>query len=464
MHDHYDLVVIGAGSGGVRAARMAAQQGVKVAIVESGPLGGTCVNVGCIPKKFLVYASAFNEQAHLAQSYGWNIDSATIAHDWQHLIQLKNTEISRLNGIYKQLLDNAEVTLYEAKGQIEPVSSDSPVTINLESANLDSSNQITASKVLVATGTTPTTLPVTGTEYLESTDDMFYWDKCPEKIVILGAGYIAVECAFIFAKLGSQVTLALRGDKLLKTFDQDISNHVEALAIASGIDIQKGVNLQAITKESGSLVATFDDGSTYTADKVLGALGRKANFSAISDIKRFNVTSNRLIVDNRYQTSVPNVYALGDIIGGLELTPVAIAEAMHFVRIHFEDGGCQHDMRPTAVPTAVFSQPSVGSIGLTEAQARAEYNKVEIYQSQFRKLLYTLDRSVDAPETLIKLIVDSASRRVVGIHIIDDEAAELIQILGVAVSNGLTKEQFDQTVAVHPTMSEELVTLKSFRS
>ena len=441
----YDLFIIGAGSGGVRAARMASTYGAKVAICESYKVGGTCVVRGCIPKKLFVYASHVAEDFESAKGYGWSGDAPTF--DWRTLLANKDAEIERLNGLYKQTLSNNNVDLYEKRGVLVDAH-----TIDLEGET------ITADKIMIATGGWPSTPDIPGIEHVISSNEAFHLESLPKSVIIVGGGYIAVEFAGIFNGLGVETTQLYRRDMILRGFDEDIRQTVQKEMFKKGVDIRVNTDVASIEKTDDGLVATLNDGSTLTADVIMYATGRvpatgNMGLEALGVAMRDN---GAIIVDENFRTSVDNIFSLGDCIDRLQLTPVAIAEAMAFTATQFNNTPTPMDYKDVA--TAVFSQPPVGTVGLTEEEARSQYGDVDIYESDFRPLFHTLGGSEE--RTMMKLIVDKASDRVVGAHMVGLDAGEIIQGVGIALKCKATKAQFDATMAIHPTSAEEFVTMR----
>jgi glutathione reductase (NADPH) len=443
-----DLFVIGAGSGGVRAARVAAGYGAKVMIAEEYRVGGTCVIRGCIPKKLLVYASRFSHDFEDAAGFGWTVPPAGF--DWPTLIANKDKEIARLEAVYCANLEKAGVEIVETRAVIEDEH-----TIHL----LASDARVRCGHILIATGGKPFAgPPIPGIEHAISSNEAFHLPALPADIVIQGGGYIAVEFACIFAGLGSQVTLIHRGENILRGFDDDVRTHVRAEMQGRGIEVVLRERIAGIDRDGGRYTATLTGGRTIKAARVMFATGRQPNIAGLG-IERVGVKTGPLggiEVDAYSRTSSPGIYAVGDVTNRLNLTPVAIREGHAFADTVF--GG-----RPTAVdhrnvPTAVFSDPEVGAIGLTEAEARQQLGRVDIYKSTFRPLKATLSGS--PARMLMKLVVDGTTDRVVGVHIAGDGAGEIIQVLAVAVRMGATKADLDATMALHPTSAEELVTMR----
>lgn len=441
----YDLFVIGAGSGGVRASRMSASHGAKVAVAEERFLGGTCVNVGCIPKKLFSYGSHYPHEAKDAAAYGWDFAAPTL--DWSCLIENKNKEIERLNGIYRMLLTNAGVTLHEARATL------------IDAHTLDVGGEtVTADKILIATGGRPETDDVPGAKHAIVSDDAFYLSERPNRVLVVGGGYIAVEFAGIFNGYGADTSLIYRRDLFLRGFDMDVRIHLAQEMEKNGINLIWNTVIERIEKTNDGLNVTMSNGETGQFDQILYAIGRKPNTRnmGLEDVGVEMTDKGAIVVDDYYQTSVDNIYALGDIIDRFQLTPVAIGEAMKLSSNLFE--GTNYKMDYADIPTAVFSDPPIGTVGLTEEDARAQYGDVDIYRSTFRALKDTLTGST--AQTMMKLIVDRKSDRVVGCHMVGPDAGEITQGLGIALKCGATKAQFDATVGIHPTAAEEFVTMR----
>jgi glutathione reductase (NADPH) len=441
----YDLFVIGAGSGGVRGSRMSASYGARVAVAEERFLGGTCVNVGCIPKKLFSYGSHFAEDFEDAEAYGWNVGERTV--EWKRLIDNKNREIERLNGIYRNILQSNGVTLYEARATIK------------DAHTLDVGGEtVTAENILIATGSWATVPDFPGNEHVITSLEAFYLDELPKRAVIVGGGYIAVEFAGILNGFGVDVTQLYRGELFLRGFDSDIRTHLASEMGKKGVNLRFNENIASIEKSGDVLVATLEDGSTIETDCILYATGRHANTAGLGlENAGVEIARNGSIpVDNNFQTNVPNIYALGDVINRFQLTPVAIAEAMQLSAYLYK--GRPVEMDYDNIPTAVFSNPSIGTVGLTEEQAREKYGDVTIFRSEFRALKDTLTGG--EARTLMKLIVDTATDKVVGCHMVGPDSAEITQGLGIALKCGATKAQFDATVGIHPTAAEEFVTMR----
>jgi glutathione reductase (NADPH) len=443
-----DLFVIGAGSGGVRAARIAAGHGARVMIAEEYRIGGTCVIRGCIPKKLLVYASRFAREFADAAGFGWTVPKASF--DWPTLIANKDKEIARLETVYRSNLEKAGVEIVKSRAVIED-----DTTVRL----LASGARVRCGHILVATGAAPFTgHPIPGFEHAISSNDAFHLPALPAEIVIQGGGYIAVEFACIFAGLGSRVKLVYRGENILRGFDDDVRSHVRTEMEMRGIEVIVGELVTAIHGRDARYTVTLTGGRTIGADRVMFAVGRKPNIANLG-IEQAGIRTAPLggiAVDAYSRTSVPNIYAIGDVTNRINLTPVAIREGHAFADTVF--GGRPTIVDHTNVPTAVFSDPEVGAVGLNEAQARERLARVDVYRSTFRPLKATL--SGRHSRMLVKLVVDAATDRVVGVHIVGEGAGEMIQLISIAVKMGATKADLDATIAVHPTAAEELVTMR----
>ncbi|MEQ6888110.1 glutathione-disulfide reductase [Halomonas sp. CS7] len=444
----YDLFVIGAGSGGVRAARTAAATGARVAVAEDRYLGGTCVNVGCVPKKLYSYAAHFHEAFEDAGGFGWHLAEAP-RFDWATLRDNKIGEIKRLNGIYGRLLDAADVRLINERARV------------VDAHHVEVGGEtVSAEKILVAVGGWPWTPDFPGKELTVNSNQVFDLETFPERFLVLGGGYIAVEFASIFNGLGSEAHLVYRGDLFLRGFDQEVREFTRDEMAKKGVNLHFDANIEAIEKVEGGLRVTLTSGEQLEVDAVLAATGRRPHLEGLGlealDVAR--TESGHLAVNERFETSVPSILALGDVTGGPELTPVALAEAMQLVRHHFEPGEpAPLDYRH--IPTAVFCHPNIGTVGLSEEQARAACGEIRVYAADFRPMKHTLSGSSE--RCLMKLIVDDASDVVVGAHMVGEEAGEVIQGIAVAVRAGLTKADFDATVGIHPTGAEEFVTMRT---
>jgi glutathione reductase (NADPH) len=443
----FDLFVIGAGSGGVRASRMSAGYGARVAVAEHAALGGTCVNVGCIPKKLMVYASMFREEWEDAAGFGWTAPEPS--HTFAQLIANKDKEIARLNGIYGRLLDQAGVQRIEGRAHIVDAHR---VAVGNESW--------TAEHILVATGGWPWMPPIPGIEHAISSNEAFHLTSLPERVLIVGGGYIAVEFAGIFHGLGAQVTQLYRGDLFLRGFDDDVRSTLAEMMRKGGIDLRFGANPTRIEKGSdGTLRATLGDGTRLEADAILYATGRAPRTAELG-LEQAKVElgpNGRVVVDDYSQSSVPSIYAIGDVTDRVNLTPVAIHEGMCLSATLF--GGKPTKVDHAHVPAAVFSQPPVAAVGLNEAGARAIHGEIDVYRSRFRELKHTL--SGRDQQAMMKLVVDPKTDRVLGAHMVGSYAGEIIQGVAIAIRCGATKAQFDATLGIHPTSAEEFVTMRT---
>ena len=444
----YELLTIGAGSGGVAATRRAGNYGVRAAICEENRVGGTCVLRGCIPKKLFVYASHFSEDFKDSKNYGWSVSDVTF--DWETLVRNKDAELERLHGIYNKMLDDASVDVISGRaGFIDEH--------NVEVREGDTSRIVSAETILVATGGWAIKPPISGLESALTSTEAFDLSEFPERMVILGGGYIAVEFAGIFSKLGVAVTEVIRAKHVLRGFDNDLRHHLQREMIREGITVKAEVNVNAVQKVSDVYRVELSDGGVIEADQLLCALGRAPNTLALGlDEAGVEKLGNGAIkVDAWSRTSVPNIYAVGDCTDRVNLTPVAIAEGRAFADTLYNNQPKTVDYENIA--SAVFSQPPIGTVGLTETEARSKYGDIGVYRSEFRPLKATM--SGNSGRTFMKLLVENSSDRVVGCHMAGDDAAEIIQGVAVAVKCGATKAQFDSTMAIHPTASEELVTM-----
>lgn len=441
----YDLLVIGAGSGGVRAARMASAAGARVGVIEDRYMGGTCVNVGCVPKKLYVYASEYGKGFSDARGFGWQTGAASF--DWHTLRDNKKAEIARLNAIYEDILGGVDADIINGRGSLVDAHT---VAVG--------ERLYSAEKILIATGGWPHIPEFPGSEYAITSNEIFDLEHFPQRIVIVGGGYIAVEFAGIFNGLGAQVTQLYRGPLFLRGFDTDIRAHAAQEIPKSGVDLRMETNVESIARHGEELLLTLTDGSELACDCVLYATGRKPHLQGLG-LENVNVgltQSGTLAVDDDFRTSEPSIFALGDVIGGLELTPVALAEGMAFARKQFGDprGPVDYDF----VPTAVFCQPNIGTVGFTEEAALQEFGEITLYKSAFRPMKHTISGRDE--KTLMKLIVDTASDRVVGVHMMGPDAGEIIQGMAIALRAGATKQLFDTTIGIHPTAAEEFVTMR----
>lgn len=450
MNNCFDLVVIGAGSGGVRAARMSASMGARVAVIEGRFFGGTCVNVGCVPKKMFSYASEFSAMAELAENYGF---SATVGEvDWSMLRANKDTEIARLNGIYEKLLNDAGVTIFRGYGRITAANT---VIVNEQT--------ITAKHILIATGGQPFMPNIPGAELALLSDDLFVLPALPKTAVVVGGGYIACEFASILNGLGVQVEQIYRGELFLRGFDQGIRDHVAEQMSADGVTLRFNTDVTAIEAiatgaEAGKKALSLNDGSVAHVDEVFYATGRVPKVDGLFDgIDIATKDNGAIVVNEQFETSIAGIYALGDVIDRVQLTPVALAEGMWLAN-HLFGTTPEHQVDYANIPTAVFSHPNIATVGLSQSQALEQFPVIRVYQSTFRPLRYTLGDIQQ--RTMMKLIVDDASDRVVGLHMAGEESAEIVQGFAVAVRMGATKADFDRTIGIHPTSAEEFVTLR----
>ena len=442
----FDLFVIGAGSGGVRAARMAAQRGARVAVAEPAPLGGTCVNLGCIPKKLYSFAAHYAEGFEESHGFGWSGPAPRL--DWAALKANRAREISRLNGIYGDLLSGAGVTLLRGRARLDGANT---VEVNGERYH--------ARHTLVATGGWPVVPVLPGSEHAITSNEVFDLKEFPARLAVVGGGYIACEFTSIFRGLGAQVTQLYRGGQVLRGFDDDVRHFVAAEMRKKGVDLRTGSDVKSIEKTIDGLRVSLLDGSTVVVDTVLYATGRSPNTTGLG-LAELGVklgANGAIVVDDDYQSSVPGIHAVGDVTARLQLTPVALAEAMVLIDHLFGSGEGSLDYE--LIPTAVFTHPGIGTVGLTEAQARQRLGAVRIYRSEFRALRHTLSGSTE--RTLMKLVVAEASDRVVGLHMVGADAGEIVQGFAVAMRAGATKAQFDSTLGIHPTVAEEFVTMRT---
>jgi glutathione reductase (NADPH) len=446
----FDLFVIGGGSGGVRAARMAAQRGARVALAEAGALGGTCVNVGCIPKKLYSFAAHYAEAFDEAAGFGWQLPQAPRL-DWARLKTNRAAEITRLNGIYQNLLTSAGVQLLRGWARLADAQ-----TVVVEG------RRHTARHILVATGSQPGVPPLPGRELVITSNEMFDLEPFPARLVVVGGGYIACEFASIFNGLGAQVTQLHRGDQVLRGFDEDVRGFIAAEVRKHGVDLRLNTGVDEVRRTPQGLEVALagggPDNTPIAADAVLYATGRVPHTAGLG-LEQAGVRLDErgaVVVDEHYQSSVPSIHALGDVIDRLQLTPVALGEAMALVDRLFGSGQRRVDYE--FIPTAVFTHPSIGTVGLTEAEARARFGALRIYRTDFKPLRHTLSGSGE--RTLMKLVVDDASDRVVGLHMVGPEAGEIVQGFAVAMRAGATKAVFDSTIGIHPTAAEEFVTMR----
>jgi glutathione reductase (NADPH) len=445
MKYDFDLFTIGGGSGGVRASRVSAGYGAKVAIAESGRFGGTCVNVGCIPKKLFSYAAHLREDFEVAASFGWTVGAPRF--DWPTLLANKDREIARLNGVYERVLALAGVEIMRGRASVVD-----PHTVEINGRRLS------AKHILVATGSWPTVPDIPGREHAITSNEAFHLERLPRRVVVVGGGYIAAEFGSIFQGLGVETILAYRGKRLLRGFDVEIGERLGEEMAAKGVRIRFGAEPHRISRRGDGFEVEYSDGSKDQAELVMFATGRHPN-SANLGLEAAGVKlagDGALIVDNYSNTSVDSIHAIGDLTNRVNLTPVATAEAMWLARTLF--GGEPTAVDHASVATAVFSNPNVATVGLSEDQAREKFGAVDVYKTSFRALKLTLGERKE--RTFMKLVVDRMSQKVVGAHMIGADAGEVIQGIAIAVKLGATKAQFDATIGIHPTAAEEFVTLR----
>ena len=450
MSDYnYDLITIGAGSGGVRASRLAGGYGAKVAIVEELREGGTCVLRGCVPKKLLVYGSHIQEEVSDAEGYGWTVDG--LKHNWEKMIDAKNTELDRLHGIYVNLLKNANVERFHGRG----------IIVDEHTVSVDGKH-ITAERILMAVGGWPSTPEIPGIEYVISSNEALDLRERPDRILVVGSGYIAVEFAGIFNSFGSRVDLVFRADQVLRGFDKDIRSTLTDEMTKKGINIISEVLPEKIEKSDAGFRVYLSNKKNIEVDQVLYATGRSPNTQGLGLAEAgVDLTENGAIKVNEWnQSSVESIYAVGDVTDRINLTPVAIAEGRAFSETIYNNNPMKTDYND--VPSAVFSQPPIGSVGLAEHEAKEIYNDIDVYISGFRPMKYTMTNNTE--RGLQKLIVDRKTQRIVGAHMIGLDAAEIIQGIGIAVKMNATKADFDATIGIHPTAAEEFVTMRDKRA
>ncbi len=441
----YDLFTIGAGSGGVRASRVSAGLGARVAIAEERYLGGTCVNVGCIPKKLLVYASHYTEDFEDARAYGWTVGKSSF--DWATLIRNKDREIARLNEVYRKLLDQSGVKRIEGRARIVDQN-----TVAIGDRTFSAKN------ILIATGSWPSVPEIPGIEHAITSNEAFHLKQLPRRVIVVGGGYIAVEFASIFHGLGAETTELYRGPLFLRGFDHDVRQVMAEEMRKKEIDLRFDLNIESIEQADDHLLATLSDGSKLEADQIMYATGR---LPATSDLglEEAGVELNQkgaVVVDEFSRSTVANIWAIGDVTDRINLTPVAIHEGMALAETLFHDRPTKPDHENVA--SAVFSQPQIGAVGLNETKARERYTELEIFRTRFRPLKHTLTGQDET--TMMKLIVDRASGRVVGAHMVGPEAGEIIQGIAIAIKCRATKAEFDATIGLHPTSAEEFVTMR----
>ncbi len=447
MKFDYDFFVVGAGSGGVRASRIAASSGARVGVAEERYLGGTCVNVGCVPKKLFVYGSHFHEEFQDAKGFGWTVGNASF--DWPTLRDNKTKEIERLNGIYRNMLGNAGVDILDGHAELT-----GPNQIKI------GDREITAEHILLAPGGWPYVPDFPGNEHVITSNEVFYLDQFPKRALVVGGGYIAVEFAGIFNGLGAETVQAYRGELFLRGFDEAVRHTLKDEMTKKGVGLRFKTNVASIVKrEDGALDVTFEDGSTLTTDVVLYATGRRPKVDNLG-LDKAGVELNSkgaVVVDDHFRTSVSNIYAVGDVIDRVQLTPVALAEGMALAKYLFGNEPLKVDY--DHIPSAVFSQPSIATVGLSEEQAREQYTDIDIYTSRFRHMKHTLSGRDE--KTFMKLIVDKNTDKVLGCHMVGSDAGEIVQGLAVALKAGATKSIFDSTIGIHPTAAEEFVTMRT---
>ncbi|HSG34736.1 MAG TPA: glutathione-disulfide reductase [Sphingomonadaceae bacterium] len=443
----YDLFVIGAGSGGVRASRIAASHGAKVAVAEEYRIGGTCVIRGCVPKKMLVYGSMFADDLSHAENYGWTIGEASF--DWATLRDFVNADVDRLEGLYGKTLESHSCEVFKERATVT----------GPHGVRLASGREITAKYILVATGSWPAMPEFPGAEHCISSNEVFHFPQQPKRLVIMGAGYIALEFAGVFNSLGSHVTVVNRSQVILRGYEESIVERLLLIAMHRGINFRMDSKIQSVEKQDdGSFLVDLGDGDPLHADAVLIATGRRANTAGLG-LESAGVELGKrgeIPVDEYNRTSCDSIYAVGDVTDRVQLTPVAIREGHAFADTVF--GNNPRTVDYAAIPSAVFSQPPLAGVGLTEEQARETYGNIKVYSSDFRPMKNIFS---DRHERgLYKMICDEASGKILGIHMIGPEAPEILQVAAVAVKAGLTKQAFDDTIALHPSMAEELVLLK----
>jgi glutathione reductase (NADPH) len=467
----FDLFVIGGGSGGVRAARMAAQRGAKVALAEAGGvhgshgddggltgagLGGTCVNVGCIPKKLYSYAAHFAESFEESHGFGWEGTAPTL--NWETLKTNRAKEISRLNGIYGQLLGGAGVTVILKRATL----------VDAHTVEMADGARHTAKNILIATGGHPSVPDISGRELVVTSNEMFDLPTFPKRLLVVGGGYIACEFASIFNGLGSQVTQLYRGEQILRGFDDEVRHFAAGEMVKAGVDLKLGADVAAIERTAEGLKVTLQGAKNQkekrqiTVDTILYATGRVPNVGDLG-LEALHIKQGKdgaIVVNADYQTSVPSIYALGDVTARLQLTPVALGEAMVLVDHLFGPaaGKAARSMSYQFIPTAVFTHPNIGTVGYSEADARKEFGGITVFKSEFKALKHTLSGSTE--RTFMKLLVETATDRVVGLHMVGPDAGEIVQGFAVAMKAGATKAMFDSTIGIHPTVAEEFVTMR----
>lgn len=449
MSVHYDYFVIGAGSGGVRSARIAASHGAKVGIAEGWHFGGTCVNVGCVPKKIYSYASEYASHVRDAEGFGWSFGEGKF--DWATLRDNKKAEISRLEGIYGNILGNAGVTAHKGYAHF----------LDANSVEIDG-QVITADRFLIAVGGTPNVPDVPGAEHIKTSDDIFDLESFPEHIVIVGGGYIAVEFAGIFKGLGANVTQLYRSEMFLRGFDDDVREHLSDEMIRSGVDLRFNTNITEITPKDDGYIVSMTDGKEIFTHCVFSAIGRHPLTEKLG-LDKAGVEIDRkgaVIVDENFTTSVPHIYAVGDVIDRVALTPVALAEGHVLAdRLYAGADPSERFVDYRYIASAVFSHPPIGTVGQTEAEARTAGLDIEVYRSTFRPMKHTISKR--ETRSMMKLIVNKADNKVIGAHMIGEDSPEILQAIGIAMNMGATKSDFDRTIGIHPTAAEEFVTMRT---
>ena len=448
----FDLFVIGGGSGGVRAARMSAARGARVAMAEAGGtgmLGGTCVNIGCIPKKLYSYAAHFAESFEESHGFGWEGAAPTL--NWDTLKVNRRKELSRLNGIYLNMLNGAGVKVINGFARL----------MDAHTVEVDGQRH-TAKSILIATGGTPSVPHFKGREHVVTSNEMFDLDPFPKRLLVVGGGYIACEFASIFNGLGAKVTQLYRGELVLRGFDDEVRAFLSAEMVKAGVNLRLGCDVVSVSRADDGMHVTINSGEVIVADTVLYATGRIPNVSGMG-LQALGIAQGKdgaIAVNDDYQTNVPSVFALGDVTARVQLTPVALGEAMVLVDCLFgpQAGKSKRSMSYHFIPTAVFTHPNIGTVGFSEGEARKEFADVTVYRSEFKALKHTLSGSTE--RTLMKLIVQDQTDRVVGLHMVGADAGEIVQGFAVAMKAGATKAMFDSTVGIHPTAAEEFVTMR----
>lgn len=443
----YDLFVIGGGSGGVRASRVAASLGARVACAEERYFGGTCVNVGCVPKKLFSYAAHYRDDFQDSRGFGW--ETPEISFDWAKLKSAKDKEIKRLEGIYQSILESNKVTVFKQRATVL-----GPHAVQV------GDHRVTAKYILIAVGGWPWVAPFEGSELAMTSNDLFQMETLPDSMLIIGGGYIAVEFASIFTRLGCQVTLVYRGNALLRGFDEEIRQFLTH-EISQSLDLKLGTKLISIRRNNNRLITTLDNGSEVESATVLAATGRKPMTQNLGlENVAVNLSDNGAIqVDDQFQTAEPSIYAVGDVIDRMALTPVALSEAQLVARALFSEDSREMDYQN--IPSAVFSHPNVATVGLSEERARVKGLDIDIYSANVKQLRHTLSGREE--RSLLKLVVDTKDDKVLGVHMVGPDAGELVQGFAVALNCGATKADFDRTIGIHPTLAEEFVTLRTKR-